>query len=534
MTDSMLVFARPAPKGSRGGSALRPSGGSSGGTFSIQPMTRGLPWSQEKIKRVLGATPAVGDMQQAKTSGRSAAAGWQQEVLSLAPLVGEVGFVIGRISGSARRCVVAPRVTGEGPNAFPRPVTDEDELPAGSAPAELVRRFVRLSAMLGECILVCPPPPSGFAGTQAEWRGLVTSWEAHSPLAVKVENVGQGGDTRVTVTGRRAYGLNEAVALRTFVSADEDADAPYSALRNCLGPMREIIGLSMHVAATIDSRLASAGILFVSNMAEVTPPGQTGSEADEPAAYLAGGQGVAQALTDVAMISIQDRDSASAVAPIVVAQPDEAKAAVHLQFGTQLDEHVVPLRDQSIRRLAMGMDVDPSILLGTADASHFSSFSIATDFFLLTTAPFLDDFALAIGVATGRPFAWDAARVLARPNKFVEVQAAYDRGAASDEALRRSANLAPKDAPAPKDPALAMALRLVDESPSLMQNPGLPDVVAQCRAALNGTPYEPQPRPGSADQGRETPPPAGESEVPARSDGSPSSGAEGLPHEIPA
>jgi hypothetical protein len=178
--------------------------------------------------------------------------------------------------------------------------------------------------------------------------------------------------------------------------------------------------------------------------------------------------------------------------------------------------------------------VDPSILLGTADASHFASFSIATDFFLLTTAPFLDDFALAIGVATGRPYAWDAARVLARPNKFVEVQAAYDRGAASDEALRRSANLAPKDAPAPKDPALAMALRLVDESPSLMQNPGLPDVVAQCRAALNGTPYEPQPRPGSADQGRETPPPAGDSESDPVSDGSPAVGAEGRPHEIPA
>ncbi len=470
----------------------------------------------------------------------------------MVPLVGELGFIAGRVASAARRCVVAPKVAGTGPNRFPRPVGDEDEPPAGTVPPDLVRRFVRLSVLIGEAILVCPPPPPGALTngmTKEQWRRDARNWEVHSPLAVKVDAQG-----RVSIVGRREYAPGEAVALRAYVSDDADAEAAYSASRNCLPVLREIVGLGMHVSASVDSRMSSAGVFVVDNSAEVFTPGGGQGNADGASApddYLVGGQGVAQAITDVAVESIRDRDTAAAVAPIVIAIPTEAREPKWIQGGAALDGRIVPLREQNIRRLALGMDTDPAIMLGMADSNHFANFSIESTFFTLTVAPILDDFAVAIGVATGTLHAWDAARVTKRANSFVEVQAAYDRGEASGDALRTAGGMSPKDAPSPADPAVALALRMVDESPSLLQMPGLPDIVAQVRSVLNGTPYVPAPRPsqttadpgkvngddplGSAgeQQHRDSPPPAEPSTAPGRSDGSLERGAEGERRNVP-
>lgn len=546
---SQLVMARPAAGQVQPGRGRR--------AMALQPLTRGLPQLSSGRGRGGGSNSATGtsslDRPVARRAGQGAVAGVQREVLDMSKLVGEVGFIAGRIAASARRCVVAPRVNGTGPSRFPRPVDVEDSLPEGSAPPELIRRFVRLTVLIGEVILVCPPPSPtqrsqpGF--TLEAYRRNVQNWEAHSPLRVATD---ERGAVTISGTSPRFFPAEEAVALRFFVSDDDDASLPYSAAFACLPVLRELVGLSMHVGASVDSRMASAGVLTVSNSAEVysgsSAPQADGSPADDD--YLVGGQGVAQAITDVAVESIQDRDTAAAVAPIVIAQPDEAKAPHLLQFGSALDGRVVALRDQCLKRFALGMDTDPAILLGMGDSNHFANFSIESSFFSLTVAPILDDFAAAITVATGMPYAWDGTRVQKRVNSFVEVQAAYDRGEASGGALRRAAALSDKDAPikGPKvdDPAVSLALRMADESPSLMQMPGLPDLVAQCRAVLYGEEYKPAPRPSqtTADpdkvnssageqQHRDSPPPAEPSTAPGRSDGSLERGAEGERRSAP-
>lgn len=46
------------------------------------------------------------------------------------------------------------------------------------------------------------------------------------------------------------------------------------------------------------------------------------------------------------------------------------------QFWTALDQHAIELRTEAIRRLALGMDMPPEILTGTADVNHWGSWQI--------------------------------------------------------------------------------------------------------------------------------------------------------------
>src|SRR6185436_20091701 len=45
----------------------------------------------------------------------------------------------------------------------------------------------------------------------------------------------------------------------------------------------------------------------------------------------------------------------------------------HLKFWSELDDAVVEMRDAAIKRLALGMDVPPEVLLGVADANHWNA-----------------------------------------------------------------------------------------------------------------------------------------------------------------
>src|SRR5699024_3375465 len=87
-----------------------------------------------------------------------------------------------------------------------------------------------------------------------------------------------------------------------------------------------------------------------------------------------------ESLMEAMMTPISDRSSASAVVPLVVTVPDEAVDKFqHISFASPLDDEARELRDEAIRRLALGQDAPPELLLGTGGMNHWGAWLVRED-----------------------------------------------------------------------------------------------------------------------------------------------------------
>lgn len=283
-----------------------------------------------------------------------------------------------------------------------------------------------------------------------------------------------------------------------------------SPVRAALPVLRELVGLTMHVSAQIDSRLAGAGILFLLQNAASDVAGPNGE--DMP---------FDEALVDSMITPIKDRASAGAVAPLVAVIPDDgtdrsASDYVHLQtFSQTLDPEARELRHESIERAAMQLDAPPELLLGTGGANHWGAWLIREDTITTHVNPPVERFVNALtqqflwpvleargmDEEQAREFkVWYSTRhLITRPNRTTDALNVFKEGQITGEALRRESGFNDSDAPDmnDSDPAVDMVLSLVSGSPQLAVNPGLPELLRQVRAVLDGEegPEPPTPAP---------------------------------------
>lgn len=148
------------------------------------------------------------------------------------------------------------------------------------------------------------------------------------------------------------------------------ADSPN---RAALPVLRELAGLSMHVIASIKSRLASAGIWLLPKSAQMEKTiDQFGQEVP------GGADGWMRLLADAMLAPIADPDNPSAVVPIVAMVPDEVLAQIKdpITFVTEIMQEIAPLRQAARERYAAGQDMDPSQLLGAGEVNHWSNWFI--------------------------------------------------------------------------------------------------------------------------------------------------------------
>src|SRR5690606_37614699 len=72
--------------------------------------------------------------------------------------------------------------------------------------------------------------------------------------------------------------------------------------------------------------------------------------------------------------------AASALVPLVLRVPDEsADKFKHITFDKGLDSNALELRSESIRRLALGLDCPPELLLGTNSMNHWGGWLMRED-----------------------------------------------------------------------------------------------------------------------------------------------------------
>lgn len=237
----------------------------------------------------------------------------------------------------------------------------------------------------------------------------------------------------------------------------ETAIAPTRALLSILG---EIARLTDHVAAQVDSRLAGAGILLMpSEMTFPTPPSEDG----ETVRVANNAEDLMVLITEAMGASIDDRSDPSALVPIVITAPAEVIDKIqHLTFWSELDAHAIELRNEAIRRLALGMDMPPEVLQGAADANHWSAWQADESAIKAHTEPLLKLITTTITRQYLRPVLYgedmaveelrtygivsDTSEMRLRPNRSKEALELYNLGALSKEALIRETGFDDDDA----------------------------------------------------------------------------------------
>jgi hypothetical protein len=232
-----------------------------------------------------------------------------------------------------------------------------------------------------------------------------------------------------------------------------------STMMGVLDICEEIVLLTQAVRARARSRLAGPGILFIDDKISPPPlePAPDEDVAEDP--LLAD-------LVEAMTTPITDEGSASAVVPLLVRVPvpegfSLSDMVKHLQIidPTQLDPET-GLRYELIKRLAIGLDMPPEILLGMATANHWTGWMIDEQTWKGHGQPKAQQLTDDLTAAYFRPMlreagvtdwaryliSYDASKIINHPDRTKDAKELYDRAVIGKAALRREAAFDEADA----------------------------------------------------------------------------------------
>jgi hypothetical protein len=255
--------------------------------------------------------------------------------------------------------------------------------------------------------------------------------------------------------------IDNPLVIRLWRPHPRVNNSPDSPARAVLPVLSEIDGLTKHVAAQIDSRLAGAGILLLPDGISFATTTQT--DADGNTSLNSELDPFLEELMQTMLTAIRDRADASALVPILLQAPGEHLDKVrHLVFSTPLDEQAIQLRQEAIRRLALGMDMPPEILTGTGEINHWGAWQVEEASIKAHTEPLLHVITDSLTTGYLQPYlegldGWDEERARSftiqadtssmrlRPNRSKEAIELYDRAAISREAMVKENGFEPGD-----------------------------------------------------------------------------------------
>lgn len=442
-----------------------------------------------ELARILRATAATDD--------------WQKIAWDFYDEVGELRFGVGWASNSCSRVRLFPAKSDDTGDSEPVATNDPyaEQLVADlyGGPERHSQMLARISTHLsvaGESFLVVYDDPK-----QPQNR----LWHAAS----REEFILTGADAELRISPIESVSLDPATSSvmriwRPHPRRAWEADSPVRALRVDLAKIRALNGC---VLAQADSRMAGAGILCIPESATLAP--MPGSKADPDS----------DPFTDVLMramvTAISDRDAASSVVPIVVRMPDKAaRDVVHITTATPFDAQIPVLTDQALKKLALGLDIPPEILLGLGDVNHWSADQISTEAVTLHIAPIVeiivsalsDQYFIPLMAAAGKPtqglMVWyDTSELVDHPNRGPEALALYDKGLVSEDCVRRENGFGDGDRPTDAerlDSLLWNIARSPLAAPVVLPLLGFPVPPALEPKGLTPTPVEPNPDQGPA------------------------------------
>lgn len=140
---------------------------------------------------------------------------------------------------------------------------------------------------------------------------------------------------------------------------------PHSPAKACRRTLAEIVGYGDRIEADTTSRLVGNGLLVIPEEWEFAPLIPTGTPADATDSFVT-------ELLQVASIATQDRSSPAARLPLPIRGPGETADKIrHVTFSSQPLPEIDALRMSAIKRLALGLDMPPEVLLGMGESNHW-------------------------------------------------------------------------------------------------------------------------------------------------------------------
>lgn len=211
-------------------------------------------------------------------------------------------------------------------------------------------------------------------------------------------------------------------------------------------------------------------------------------------------------LVDVITAPIEDEHSSSVVVPNIIGfQSDHIDKWRTIDLTGPIDEKLADRIERLIRQLAVMLDIPPELLTGMGDTNHWSQWAIQEDNWLGHVEPmakilgrgFAEALARAANLDLGRvAIVPDPSPLLQRRPTVSDALTAFGAGLVSGDWTREQLGADVDDAVVEEnsvDPVVQQALDLARGAPSLVQNPGLPALVAQLREVISNGPTAPVP-----------------------------------------
>lgn len=280
-------------------------------------------------------------------------------------------------------------------------------------------------------------------------------------------------------TGKKVELGDKDTLIRVWYPHPRLQLAADSSVRALLPVLREIEKASQNIAARLDSRLASAGILITPSEADLATDG----DADAEDTYS-----LAEQMQRTMQASLADPGSAGAQVPIIFEVPSEfADAFKLLQLESPLSKEIIALRTDAISRFAAGMDLPREVVEGMGESNHWSAAQVSEETYRTHLVPTLDTISDALTIAYLQPIAaamkipnpeqyalqFDGSALVGESDPVPQALDLYDRGLITADAVLKIAGIPEDYAPTGDEKLRSLAERLVSSAPTLFEQPVL-------------------------------------------------------------
>ena len=435
---------------------------------------------------------------------------WQQEAWRLYDIVGELRFVSNWVGSACSRVrIYVAQVDDNG--RVQKEVTNKkiaglaDTLFGGpSAKAEALRMLGINLTIAGDCFIVgrgTDDPESD------EW--YVVSTSELKRWGNRISQMNADGS-------KEDLDPNKDLVIRVWTPHPRRhlwADSP---TRAAMPMLWEIERLTRFVFAQIDSRLVSAGIFPLPKEASFP------DEVDEDGNPLSGSEALTQRLMRTASASLKGEGTAAGVVPIFMETPGDTLGKFQLiEFTSELSKQALELRNEAIRRFALAMDIEPSILSGMGEANHWGAWQIMEGQINVHIVPLMTRICDALTIAYQQPaleaigeedqeryvFWYDTAPLTVRPERLKDTLELYDKQLVSRETVLLAGDYKISDIPKDEEDLLRFTRELMLRDPNLFQIPAVRKVAGYTDDILPpNTVVTPQ-QPGQPGAGPPPPPP---------------------------
>jgi hypothetical protein len=452
-------------------------------------LTPQLPERTSDMRALVAAAASIQLDQGSVIRNRISDQDWQREAWRHYDICGELRFAAGRHAAALSQCRLYVAEVDE--RGGPGKEVDDNAI-QGLAETMFGGPAAKVEAMRtigvdfyvgGECYVVA----EGATNPKSDVWYVVTANQIKktgSQYKIKRPQT-QGGGTAELQPKRD-------LLLRAWTPHPRDQDLADSPARSVLPILREIERLSQLLMSQIDSRLISAGLLlFPAGTSFPKPNGEPGTLSDLMSMVL-----------EVARAQLSGAGTAAGLVPIMAEVPQDAsQKPEHLTFDTPLQAELEKKLEQAIRRLALGLDMDPNELLGMGSSNHWGAWQIDESSVKLFIQPVLGRICDALtqgylipalrslGVKEPEKYTlwYDTSPLTVRPNRFEDAGILYDKGLIDGDEYRRAGNFSDDNKPDDDELAVQRAWAAIQLDPTLLQQ--------DAYAKLVGLPVSAPPQP---------------------------------------